>query len=42
MDLRIIYKNDDDFIGIGEHPTRGNTLPALLKLYDILSESRII
>lgn len=41
MDLRIIYKYDDELIGIGEHPMCGNTIPALLKLYDILSENRI-
>ena len=41
MDLRIIYKYDGELIAIGEHPMRGNTIPALLKLYDTLSESRI-
>lgn len=41
MDLRIIYKYDDELIGIGEHPMCGNTIPALLKLHDILSESRV-
>ena len=41
MDLRIIYKYDGELIAIGEHPMCGNTIPALLKLYDILSESRI-
>lgn len=38
MDLRIIYKYDGELIGIGEHPMCGNTIQALLKLYDILSE----
>lgn len=40
MNLRIIYKYDDELIGIGEHPMCGNTIPALLKLHDILSDSR--
>lgn len=41
MDLRIIYKFGDKLIGIGEHPMSGNTIPALLKLYDILSDNRV-
>lgn len=41
MDLRIIYKYDDELIGIGEHPMCGNTISALLKLHDILSDSRV-
>lgn len=41
MNLRIIYKYDDELIGIGEHPMCGNTIPALLKLHDILSEGRV-